>query len=231
MTFAACSGTVFIPAKCGLFAFSAEAIQPQQVEEVWPLGPQSETTLAGDLHGDRGAFDSGRWTMKDETREYKVNEVERFWERVEKSDSEACWLWTGTVHHGGYGQVHMSGGMRQAHRVAYELTYGPIPRGEGHHGVCVCHRCDTPLCCNPSHMFLGTMADNVRDRDRKGRQASGERNHSKLTAAQVAHIRLSTLSSRKIAPLYGVASGTIRAIRSGRKWRHRVTSPKPSGSR
>jgi len=89
--------------------------------------------------------------------------AERFWEKVEKTDG--CWLWTSTLNTWGYGQFQI-GRTKQyrAHRIAYELTYGPIPAG-----MHVCHHCDNPRCVRPDHLFLGTHLDNMRDRQAKGR--------------------------------------------------------------
>ena len=75
-----------------------------------------------------------------------------------------CWLWLGGTSRHGYGQL---GGHRKnvlAHRAFYVAHKGEMPAG-----VCVCHKCDTPLCVNPDHMFLGTQKDNAIDRERKNR--------------------------------------------------------------
>lgn len=76
-----------------------------------------------------------------------------------------CWLWLGAWSTYGYGKVNKHGKVvTEAHRMFYEDRFGPIPDG-----MQVLHKCDTPPCCNPDHLFLGTQADNMRDMHRKGR--------------------------------------------------------------
>ena len=90
---------------------------------------------------------------------------ERFWEKVIVRGDEDCWPWLASLHTGGYGMI---GGPKQsvlhAHRVSWEIHNGAIPAG-----MSVLHRCDTPSCTNPNHLFLGTSADNMADMNRKGR--------------------------------------------------------------
>ncbi len=142
---------------------------------------------------------------------------ERFWRRVEKG--EGCWEWTGRVDRHGYGKGIDSGTSTLAHRVSWEMHNGPIPAG-----MCVCHRCDNRRCVHPDHLFLGTNADNIRDRDAKGRGATGERQGlAKLTAAKVVEIRhryAAGESQASLARVFGVAQSNIGAVVTGRTWKH-----------
>lgn len=89
----------------------------------------------------------------------------RFWQHVDQSGGLfACWPWTGATFHWGHGAVKVNGRPWGAHRIAWELTNGPVPVG-----LQINHHCDNPPCCNPSHLFLGTQMDNVRDMIAKGR--------------------------------------------------------------
>ena len=145
---------------------------------------------------------------------------ERFWEKVEKTEN-GCWEWTAGKFNAGYGQFAVNGKHQLAHRFSYELTYGEIPDG-----LFVCHRCDNPPCVNPEHLFLGTHADNMADRNEKGRVSKGEEHYySKLTEENVLEIRQRVASGKwgiksKLAKEFGVSNPQISDIVNRKKWKH-----------
>ncbi len=145
--------------------------------------------------------------------------IARFWAKVEWQRN-GCWLWVGAKDGCGYGLFGIAASRcERAHRFSYRLAHGFIPDDK-----CVLHRCDTPACVRPDHLFLGTLADNMRDRNEKLRQARGTRNgRAILTAAQVLEIRDARASGEQltsIASRFGVAPETVGGIANGRSWRH-----------
>lgn len=126
-----------------------------------------------------------------------------------------CWVWQGKTCRDGYGRWKIGGAYYAAHRVAYASWNEPV-----HSGVVIRHSCDNPSCINPVHLLAGTVADNMNDRQERGRQASGEKNGRSKLSRQAAHyIRSSGLRQAVLARMYGVDPSTIRDIRNGRIWR------------
>jgi hypothetical protein len=140
---------------------------------------------------------------------------------------DGCWLWLGGTNVGGYGQIRrepqgnaIRGEKTTTHRVAWELTQGPIPGG-----LHVCHRCDNPRCVNPLHLWLGTHAENLADMSAKGRAARGDRSGTaRLESRQVQIIQrllyLGHCSAHELSVLLGVSPTSLDAIRNRHTWRH-----------
>lgn len=144
--------------------------------------------------------------------------VVRFWQLVDKRGPNECWEWQGVKDKGGYGKFQY-GVMSRSHRVSYLLAYGALPDG-----MCVCHACDNPACCNPVHLWLGTNTDNIHDSVRKGRRGFGQTlPQAKLTESDVRRIRVLLAEGKKkteLGRLFGVHSSTIARACNGHDWKH-----------
>lgn len=101
--------------------------------------------------------------------------AERFWSKVKKTDG--CWLWTGCVwrESAPYGQIHVDGKTRRAHRVSWELTHRKMAPA----GMFICHACDNPRCVNPDHLWIGTRSENMLDAASKKRIPLQNNSHCK----------------------------------------------------
>jgi hypothetical protein len=138
-------------------------------------------------------------------------------------NESGCWIWAGAKSSSGYGNFWVSRGVTSlAHRVSFELYVGKIPCG-----MSVLHRCDTPFCVNPEHLFVGTHLDNMGDMSSKGRKVGikGEKNRmSKLNDVQVVAIKAALsggrISQQKIADMYGVDQTNVSQIKLGKSWAH-----------
>lgn len=141
-------------------------------------------------------------------------ELSRFWDKYwwhVHIMPNGCWRWAGASNGKGYGVVCTARGKSVlAHRVAYVRAYGDLAPGQY-----VCHRCDTPSCVNPGHLFAGTPGDNNRDfQDKRKRNALPV--HNELSLIDVRLIRHEYANSKmkpnQLAIRYGVSTGTIRDI-------------------
>jgi hypothetical protein len=133
-----------------------------------------------------------------------------------------CWNWVRAIKkRGGYGLCTVRQiGEELAHRIAYIAYIGDIPRS-----MCVCHTCDNRRCVNPDHLFLGSNAENSRDRNEKGRHSYGDRSpRAKLSEEQVLEIhrlyKTGGNTAKKLAARYGVSDSTVRHISYGTRWAH-----------
>lgn len=161
--------------------------------------------------------------------------VEVMWSRIDKNGPNGCWIYSGQINSKGYGAFTYNGKpMVAVHRFIYQQVHGPIPRN-----VFCLHKCDTPRCCNPDHIFLGDDAANHADMVRKRRHAHGETNkRSKLTEAQVLEIRANPprlgrgfREINEYAARYGVSVGTIYCSMTGRTWKHLPSASRYVGER
>ncbi len=151
----------------------------------------------------------------------------RLWSKAKRSET-GCLDWQGRLDKDGYGKFMISlprliknkqeqCAMR-AHRLAYELTHGPIPSG-----LLVLHSCDNPRCVEPSHLTAGTQLQNRRDAVARGRVPAGEKHsQAKLTeeqAREVIRLRQEGADVKEIAAAFGIATVTVYQV--GRNiWRH-----------
>lgn len=145
----------------------------------------------------------------------------RFRQYVSQTPTETgCLFWTGYAYRG-RGFFSVNGKPEMAHRVSYRLAKGEIPDGQ-----CIRHTCDTPICVNPDHLLLGTHRDNMTDMKernrRKGKVATQGSRHgcAKLTDEQAREVLASIETRNQLAQRLGVSPSTIKAIRTGRRWKH-----------
>lgn len=154
--------------------------------------------------------------------------------------NSGCWLWVASCC-GKTGRPIITHQKRKqfAYRVAWQLFCGPIPEG-----MLACHKCDTPQCVNPDHLFMGTRFDNMRDSAAKGRnvsQTSPEKNpfnnpehrkpagpgekhwNCRLTPERVRELRSKKKPGESAKPLaieFGISETHVFQICTGSRWKH-----------
>ena len=178
--------------------------------------------LKPELHERCGCWRVGRRKEKRESI-VQLKLKEKLLSRIEIVDGPLdtpCWKWMGAQNSQGRGHFTYCGKYYSTHRASWEVHHGPIPEG-----MFVCHRCDNGICCNPSHLFVGTCQDNTDDLYAKGYwlDQQGEANHNaKLTKDQVLQIKRllasGNYSQQRIADAFGVSRETIRDIKFCRLW-------------
>lgn len=153
-----------------------------------------------------------------ETAMHDKQTIKDFESRFVPITESGCWIWLSGCVGDGYGVFWHNKKQNRAHRFSYELYKGEIPNG-----AVVCHKCDTPACVNPEHLFAGTHADNSRDMCLKGRTnpVKGQDNHmAKLSDSDVLSIRSDTRPQSQIASSYNVNQSLVSLIKNRKRWRH-----------
>lgn len=134
-------------------------------------------------------------------------QLDRLKKRMVVNPGTGCWEWQGSKVKG-YGHLYAGKRNVSAHRLMWECVYGDTQ------GLQVLHKCDNRCCIRPNHLFLGTQAENMRDKVNKGRTAC------KLNADAVRDIRTSKLSPKELAEKYKVTIGHIHAVLRRETWKH-----------
>lgn len=174
-------------------------------------------------------------------RSYKqvtCSEMCRFLMYQNKGDQDSCWNWSGPKTVQGYGVLFLDAAQgaskrTTAHRYAFMLSRGALPDA----GLCVMHACDNPSCTNPSHLKVGSRADNNADRSAKGRSGSrtytraekdrysilnrGEKNTAAILtedSARAIKYKHPELTGAQVGRLYGVTKSTANLVRRGATW-------------
>lgn len=137
----------------------------------------------------------------------------RFWKRVDIKGPDDCWEWLGPLRGKGYGYLGIDGKKIKANRFAWIITNGPIPEGR-----LVLHKCDNTKCVNPSHLYLGSHADNVSDRCARYEGMIGR--GSRFNEEDIQRIKLlysKGITQRKIAQELNVSQPYISLIIHGNR--------------
>jgi hypothetical protein len=142
---------------------------------------------------------------------------------LDAAEDGRCWGWQRTRNDDGYGQLSVAGRMVYAHRLAFELSVGPVPKG-----LHILHSCDNPSCINPAHLSPGTRSQNMKECGERGRaripqpiKLGEENGAAKLLEVDVLSIRRLLSkgdTQRSIAERFNVSQQTVAGIKSGKKW-------------
>lgn len=145
-----------------------------------------------------------------------------FWGYTIVAGPKDCWLWTAPLDKDGYGAMQVCYKRLRAHRISYVLHNGPINTSD-----LVLHKCDNPRCVNPKHLFKGSQADNVRDRDKKQRmhKPKGELHPlAKLTEETTQFLRASyirgSVRMKDLAAMLGISVSAVSMVVNRKRWSH-----------
>lgn len=141
----------------------------------------------------------------------------RFWNKVNKGDTDECWVWGGAIHRLGYGQFKIGGKkgkVAASHRIAAALVLSDFDET-----LCCLHSCDNRGCCNPSHLRMGTQQENIEEMVSKKRNKTSRigNGHEKISFAehtQIKQLFFEGKNKSEIARMYNVTPSRIRQILS-----------------
>lgn len=143
----------------------------------------------------------------------RINAKKRFLSLFEKT--HGCWEWKGKLTNNGYGKFRSS----SASRASYEYHIGEIPEG-----MQICHICDNRKCVNPEHLFLGSIKDNMRDKNSKNRQAKGSKIANSILSdsivLEIREKRLKGVQYQTLSDEYKISWYLVRCICKNRQWKH-----------
>lgn len=159
-----------------------------------------------------------------------ANTPEVLWSKVDRRGADECWPWKGTRTKVGYGRTQIGDNNYYAHRVIYSLAYPGVITWNlpalGSMTGFLLHTCDNPPCCNPAHLYVGTHADNMADKKRRGRFpdfSGGKSAKCKLTIEQAREIRRlrkdENISARELANRYAISLPSIKTLLRGNSYR------------
>lgn len=156
----------------------------------------------------KGSYPEYTRCIKCAYKEKSVIPIVRFLKNITINENE-CWIWNLSKDTDGYGLFGLSrNDIIRAHRFSYEYFIDKIPNN-----LLVCHKCDTPSCVNPDHLFVGTQQDNINDASQKNRMTYGEKHYfSKLTNKQVLEIKNSKEDTYTLANKYNISISQIKRI-------------------
>lgn len=153
--------------------------------------------------------------------------ITRFWSKVDCRGPDECWVWLNATDGCGYGVFWANGRNNQAHRFSKEMRLGrqlKASRQLTGKDELVLHTCDNPACVNPKHLYIGTQARNIRDRDERGRTSVGaSRPASKLSPRRVRKIRRlrrKGMTLTRLADKFHLHVSTVWAIVKRKAWKH-----------
>jgi HNH endonuclease len=201
------------------------AVMPSPMNRLYPFILRSNATAVNGGKGSQAKTSIRVQAVGEEMHREPI--ANRFWRNTDKT--ETCWLWKGRLSRTGYGLIdltHNSRGQRTkatgAHRIAWEIANGPIPKAIDGRRATICHTCDVRHCVNPAHLFLATQKENMHDALTKNRiSRRGTSNpRARLTVEDVHQIRqlASSVSAKAIAEQFQLSPTYVYSVIQRRTW-------------